>query len=347
MKVFETTTIMISKIIGADDVIENDYVDELAKSLRDEGLLHPVVVRHNELGGYDLIAGANRLAAAKQLGWYEIRATVIKQGTDAATYKMHVAENLFHKKISKSERAEMLLQWKDAYEAEHPEVRRGYSGAAAKHKLPEVKEPAEPFVEVVEKSTGRCARQTHRDLADAKLLRSFSDQTKAALDIRKVPDDARLAIAKQPESVKLGAIHAIICGDPVEWVVQNFDKVDGIGIMEARAKSDFPESDVGDEEYLRRCLARPADSKDFDVDAILYKRMVKLIQELKKSSKDFLADAKMDKGKGPYFKHLQQLFMFDHPRDWKACNDCSGGKADLLDGKKCPTCQGAKYTIGG
>ena len=48
-----------------------DGLDDLADSLREYGLLQPVVVRRVE-GGHELIAGHRRAAAARQLGWTEI-----------------------------------------------------------------------------------------------------------------------------------------------------------------------------------------------------------------------------------------------------------------------------------
>lgn len=342
---FETTEIMIDKITNPGDLIDDDHTQELARSIEENGLLHPILVRRVVAGGFELIAGVNRLSAIRILGKKSIEARIVSGANDSDALGQKIAENLFRKKISKSERAEMLYQWKEAYEAEHPEVRRGYAGAAAKHNLPEVEEPAEPFVEVVEKVTGQKKRQTHQDLADAKLLRTFSDQALAVLDVRKVPHEARLEIAKQPEGIKLAALNDIASGDPYEWVIQNFDKADVDMVMEARKEIEFPESDVGDEEYLRRCQARPLDSKDFDVDAILYKRGVKAMQEFKKQMKVFMADAKMDKGRGPFYRMLNRLFTMEHPRYWKVCGECSRENAERLEGKKCPVCYGAKYTI--
>lgn len=46
-------------------------IDELAASIKQNGLIHPIVVNTRKDGKYDLIAGGRRMAAITQLGWTE------------------------------------------------------------------------------------------------------------------------------------------------------------------------------------------------------------------------------------------------------------------------------------
>jgi ParB/RepB/Spo0J family partition protein len=71
-------------------------VDTLAASMREIGLLHPIVVRPDGM----LIAGERRLRAARQLGWKEIPATVVDLD---AVVKGEFAENLHRKDFTLSE----------------------------------------------------------------------------------------------------------------------------------------------------------------------------------------------------------------------------------------------------
>jgi ParB/RepB/Spo0J family partition protein len=48
-------------------------IDELARSIDEVGLLHPIVVRSDGR----LIAGERRLAACKRLGWQRVPVTVV------------------------------------------------------------------------------------------------------------------------------------------------------------------------------------------------------------------------------------------------------------------------------
>ncbi len=83
-----------------------DGIDELAGSLREYGLLQPVVVRHVD-GGYELIAGHRRVEAARLLGWAEI-AAVVRDETDSQAYLLTLTENLQRQNLSPREEAAAL-----------------------------------------------------------------------------------------------------------------------------------------------------------------------------------------------------------------------------------------------
>jgi ParB family chromosome partitioning protein len=83
-----------------------DGIDELAESLRDYGLLQPVVVRHVD-GGYELIAGHRRLEAARALGWTDI-AAVVRVETDSQAYLLTLTENLQRQNLRPREEAAAL-----------------------------------------------------------------------------------------------------------------------------------------------------------------------------------------------------------------------------------------------
>jgi ParB/RepB/Spo0J family partition protein len=68
----------------------------LATSIRDVGLLHPIVIRPDGV----LIAGERRLAAAKQLGWAEIPVTIVDLGE---VIRGELAENAIRKDFLPSE----------------------------------------------------------------------------------------------------------------------------------------------------------------------------------------------------------------------------------------------------
>jgi ParB family transcriptional regulator, chromosome partitioning protein len=83
-----------------------DGIDELADSLRDYGLLQPVVVRR--VGAdYELIAGHRRIEAARALGWAEI-AAVVRDESDSQAYLLTLTENLQRQNLSPREEAAAL-----------------------------------------------------------------------------------------------------------------------------------------------------------------------------------------------------------------------------------------------
>jgi ParB/RepB/Spo0J family partition protein len=81
-------------------------VAELADSLREHGLLQPVVVRPRG-AAYELIAGHRRLEAAKMLGWTEI-AAVVRDETDDQAYILTLVENLQREDLTPKEEAAAL-----------------------------------------------------------------------------------------------------------------------------------------------------------------------------------------------------------------------------------------------
>jgi ParB family chromosome partitioning protein len=83
-----------------------DGIDDLADSLRDYGLLQPVVVRHVD-GGYELIAGHRRLEAARSLGWTDI-AAVVRVESDSQAYLLTLTENLQRQNLRPREEAAAL-----------------------------------------------------------------------------------------------------------------------------------------------------------------------------------------------------------------------------------------------
>jgi len=65
----------------SDIIIKNRFrkdlgnLEDLKKSIKEIGLLHPIVINENN----ELIAGQRRLESCKQLGWKDIPVTIIKK----------------------------------------------------------------------------------------------------------------------------------------------------------------------------------------------------------------------------------------------------------------------------
>lgn len=64
---------------------EDTGIEDLANSIREQGLLNPITVRRNNDGTYSLIAGQRRFLACKSLGWDSVPAIIrdITDDTDA------------------------------------------------------------------------------------------------------------------------------------------------------------------------------------------------------------------------------------------------------------------------
>lgn len=81
-----------------------DELAELSASIREQGILQPLLVRQNETG-YELIAGERRLRASKMAGLQQVP-VVIKSVTDTELLEMSIIENIQREALNPLEEAE-------------------------------------------------------------------------------------------------------------------------------------------------------------------------------------------------------------------------------------------------
>jgi ParB family transcriptional regulator, chromosome partitioning protein len=79
-------------------------IDELATSIRAQGVIQPLVVRQREGGGYELIAGERRWRAAQRAGLHEVPA-VIRDVAPTRAFEMAMVENLQREDLNPIEEA--------------------------------------------------------------------------------------------------------------------------------------------------------------------------------------------------------------------------------------------------
>lgn len=85
-------------------VVDDDKMQELVSSIRENGILNPAIVRHSATGGYELISGHRRTYACKQAGINEMPCIVKNLSDDEATIIM-VDSNIQRAEILPSEKA--------------------------------------------------------------------------------------------------------------------------------------------------------------------------------------------------------------------------------------------------
>lgn len=88
-------------------------IDELAASVREHGILQPLLVRRIE-GGYELIAGERRLRAARLAGLTEAPA-LISDAADATALELALVENIQREDLNPLEEAEAYRSLSDAF----------------------------------------------------------------------------------------------------------------------------------------------------------------------------------------------------------------------------------------
>ena len=85
-------------------VIENDEMEELKVSIKETGVITPVIVRKISNNNYEMISGHRRLHAAKACGLKDVPAIVV-EATDEEAVIMMVDTNIQREEILPSERA--------------------------------------------------------------------------------------------------------------------------------------------------------------------------------------------------------------------------------------------------
>lgn len=99
---------------------DEEALSELVSSIREVGLLQPVVVRE-AAGRYELIMGERRLRAAKEAGLTEIPA-IVRDTPDDALLRDALLENLHRQQLNPLEEAAAYSQLLEDFGATHEEL---------------------------------------------------------------------------------------------------------------------------------------------------------------------------------------------------------------------------------
>jgi ParB family chromosome partitioning protein len=93
----ETTSARIEELTpGAGQprhVFDEEKLEELAQSIRELGVLEPILVRKKPGGGFDIIAGERRWRAAQRAGLFDVP-VVVRELTDAQAFEAALVENI-------------------------------------------------------------------------------------------------------------------------------------------------------------------------------------------------------------------------------------------------------------
>ena len=87
----------------------SENISALAESIREHGMLQPILVRPIKMGGYQIVAGERRWRAAKMLGLEEVPVSILEL-SDTEVMQIAVIENLQREDLNPIEEA---LAYKD------------------------------------------------------------------------------------------------------------------------------------------------------------------------------------------------------------------------------------------
>jgi ParB/RepB/Spo0J family partition protein len=197
-----------------------EAVDTLAKSMRKQGLLQPIVLRKAATGFY-LVAGLHRYHAAKKLGWKAIRAQIFPAWEEAEALLAEIDENLIRSELTPAQRAKLTAQRKGAYQKAHPETKNGATGRG-RPKVSQVGKAIDGFVAETAAKSGRSKTAVARDATRAKALGADLDRVEgtsldkgAELDaLAAMPAPERQAIISRAASGEVSALQEAAAQTP-------------------------------------------------------------------------------------------------------------------------------------
>ena len=109
--------------IGVEEIVPNPFqprirfseveLDELADSIRQHGVMQPVIVRQNS-GGYELIAGERRWRASQRSGLTDLPA-IVRNLDDQQVAALALIENIQREQLTAIEQARALARMRDQF----------------------------------------------------------------------------------------------------------------------------------------------------------------------------------------------------------------------------------------
>ena len=109
--------------IGVEKIVPNPFqprirfneieLDELADSIRQHGVMQPIVVRQNS-GGYELIAGERRWRASQRAGLTDLPA-IVRDLDDQQVAALALIENIQREQLTAIEQARALARMRDQF----------------------------------------------------------------------------------------------------------------------------------------------------------------------------------------------------------------------------------------
>lgn len=203
-----TNTLPLSEIVPNKDqprkTFDEAALDELADSIKQHGVLQPLLVRPIVSGGYQLVAGERRWRASKRAGLKEVP-VVVKELNDTETMEIAIIENLQREDLNPIEEAEGLqaLIDKCGFTQEEVAVSVGKSRPAIANSLRLLKLPAE--VRDMTKNGEISAGHARALLAfdnEAMIFEAAQNIVKNKMTVRDVERLAKIKDTPQTVSVK-------------------------------------------------------------------------------------------------------------------------------------------------
>ena len=181
---------------------DEQALSELADSIREHGIIQPLLVRPLETGGYQLVAGERRWRAARMIGLTEVP-VVIKEMTETEIMELALIENLQRQDLNPLEEAAGYRELMTTYGLTQDQVakRVGKSRSAVANclRLLTVPEEIQPFLRSGQLSAGHVkalAGMSDRE----EMVRIAKSAADKGLSVREVERQVQSFTAPRPSS---------------------------------------------------------------------------------------------------------------------------------------------------
>ncbi|MGY1763613.1 ParB/RepB/Spo0J family partition protein [Geodermatophilus sp. SYSU D00779] len=181
-------------------VFDDEALEELTYSVREFGLLQPIVVRERPEGGYELIMGERRLRAARAADLKFVPA-IIRDTTDDALLRDALLENIHRVQLNPLEEAAAYQQLLEEFGATHEELasRIGRSRSQVTNTIRLLKLPVKVQTRVAAGVISAGHARALLGLPDAAKQEALAARIVAeGMSVRATEEAVALAVAEEP-----------------------------------------------------------------------------------------------------------------------------------------------------
>jgi ParB family chromosome partitioning protein len=187
-------------------VFKDATLQELAQSIKEKGIIQPVIVRYGEDGTYKLIAGERRLRAAKIAGLAVIPA-LVKEAAPQEAIELALIENIQREDLNPIETAEAFQRLINEFSLTHDNLshRVGKDRATVTNYLRILKLPAEIRTWIAEGTLSIGHAKALLQIEDARVQIDAARRViKKGLSVRETEALTKKALLKAPAKASSG-----------------------------------------------------------------------------------------------------------------------------------------------
>ena len=231
-------------------IFDQEALEEMAASIREHGLLQPLLVRATGGGWYELVAGERRLRASKMAGLEKVP-VVVRDMDETTAYEAALIENLQRQDLNPMEEATAyrLLMEVNGYTQEELARRIGKSRTYIANMVRLLNLP-QPVIEML--SSGRISPGHARTILS---LKDEKEQLRLAEEITRQGLSVREAEAATSEAVRPSIKKMVVRNDAMVRLERKFEELFNTKVRIVKKKSGGRiEVNFHDEEELARIM---------------------------------------------------------------------------------------------